>query len=73
LGRLGETLAARGDVSGALAHHREALEMRRALAARHPENPGWAEDVAWSTRAVSRLLAAGRDDAAAASGDSDNK
>jgi hypothetical protein len=55
LGKIGQTLAAAGDRAGALTHHREALEMRRALAARHPENTGWHGDVAWSLARISEL------------------
>jgi hypothetical protein len=61
LSKAGEMLAQQGDVAAALAHHREALAMRRALAAKHPHNPGWRDDVAWSLRAVDDLLGAQRD------------
>jgi hypothetical protein len=30
--------------------------MRRDLAARHPENPGWREDGAWSLERIAELL-----------------
>ena len=56
LGKIGQTLAAIGDLNGALAHHREALVIRRRLAAKHPGNADWESDVAWSEERVCELL-----------------
>jgi len=56
LAKIGQTLTATGDVSGALAAHHEALDMRRALADKHPDNAGWCDDVAWSEERISELL-----------------
>jgi hypothetical protein len=55
LGKIGQTLAAAGDRAGALDLHRETLAMRRALAARDPENTGWHGDVTWSLARISDL------------------
>jgi tetratricopeptide (TPR) repeat protein len=56
LGKIGQALAAAGEFAGALDHHREALTLRRALAAKHPGSAAWGGDVAWSEERVSELL-----------------
>jgi tetratricopeptide (TPR) repeat protein len=51
-------LAAQGDYAGALAHHREALDVRRALAAQQPGNATWRNDVAFSLGAIGSVCEA---------------
>jgi tetratricopeptide (TPR) repeat protein len=54
----GGALADRGDLAGALAFHRECLDIRRGLVARDPADPAALLDLSYSLQAVADALAA---------------
>ena len=61
----GSALADRGDLAGALAFHRECLDIRRGLVARDPDDPAALLDLSYSLQAVADALAAQGDFTAA--------
>jgi tetratricopeptide (TPR) repeat protein len=61
----GRALADRGDLAGALAFHRECLDIRRGLLARDPDDPAALLDLSYSLQAVADALAAQGDFTAA--------
>jgi len=61
----GSALAERGDLAGALALHRECLDIRRGLLAREPDDAAASLDLSYSLQAVGDALAAQGDVAAA--------
>jgi tetratricopeptide (TPR) repeat protein len=54
----GSALAGRGDLAGALALHRESLDIRRGLLARDPDDPAALLDLSYSLHAVGDALEA---------------
>jgi tetratricopeptide (TPR) repeat protein len=61
----GSALADRGDLAGALAFHRECLDIGRGLVARDPDDPAASLDLSYSLQAVADALAAQGDFTAA--------
>jgi tetratricopeptide (TPR) repeat protein len=62
---VGDALAARGDLAGALALTRESLEIGRSLAAQNPDNETMLRDLSWTLSAVGKMHAAQGDFSAA--------
>jgi tetratricopeptide (TPR) repeat protein len=62
---VGDALATRGDLAGALAIHRECLEIRRSLAAQCPDDETLQLDLSWTLGAVGQMHAAQGDFSAA--------
>jgi tetratricopeptide (TPR) repeat protein len=58
LNKVALALVAQGELAGALTHYREALELRRALAAKDPGNAAWTRDLAWNLGEIGGVLEA---------------
>ncbi len=65
MNKVGDLLKGQGDLAGALAAYREGLDIRRALAAKDPDNALWQLDMLASLERIGDVVSAQGDAAAA--------